>query len=140
MCATTGAGHLVPRRPWSTPSKATAAETSRRSCRSSDPWNRRRGSSPAASRPADAAATIHRGGYDGLPEARSALTEWIERAGLEPVGPLRVVYLQFGADGVLQVPTAFLAATDSDFVTELQQPVEGDRQAAVRTRIGVDGG
>ena len=72
-----------------------------------------------------AAAVIHRGAYEGLPRHRTGLDEWVARAGLQPNGPLRIVYLQFGADADLRVPGHFLAGSPTDFVTELQQPVAG---------------
>jgi effector-binding domain-containing protein len=69
------------------------------------------------------ASIIHRGAYGSLSGARQALARWIEAAGLMPAGPLRVLYLQFGAEPELRVPGAFLVERDADFVTELQQPV-----------------
>ena len=70
-----------------------------------------------------AASVIHRGGYGSLADARRTLARWVEAAGLTPAGPLRVLYLQFGAEPELHVPGAFLVERDADFVTELQQPV-----------------
>jgi hypothetical protein len=45
------------------------------------------------------------------------------RAGLEPAGPMRVLYLQFGAEPELRVPAGYVVERDADFVTELQQPI-----------------
>ncbi len=70
-----------------------------------------------------AATTLHHGSYAGLGEARASLDRWIERAGMAPSGSLRILYLQFGAERELQVPSAFIVERDADFVTELQQPV-----------------
>ena len=70
-----------------------------------------------------AASVIHRGSYGSLGDARRALAHWVEAAGLLPAGPLRVLYLQFGAEPELHLPRAFLVDRDADFVTELQQPV-----------------
>ena len=70
-----------------------------------------------------AASVIHRGGYGSLADARRTLARWVEAAGLTPAGPLRVLYLQFGAEPELRVPGAFLVERDADFVTELQLPV-----------------
>jgi hypothetical protein len=70
------------------------------------------------------ASVLHRGSYAGLASARAALDRWIDAAGLTPAGPLRVLYLQFGAEPELRVPRAYLVERDADFVTELQQPVE----------------
>jgi DNA-binding transcriptional MerR regulator len=70
-----------------------------------------------------AASIIHRGDYGSLAQARRSLQRWVDAAGLTPSGPLRVIYLQFGAEPELRVPGAFLVERDADFVTELQQPV-----------------
>ncbi len=70
-----------------------------------------------------AASIIHRGPYAGIAAARRALAVWVEGAGLTPDGPMRTVYLQFGADPQLRVPAGYVVQRDEDFVTELQQPV-----------------
>lgn len=70
-----------------------------------------------------AASVIHRGSYDGLVEARAALETWIRVAGLRPAGPLREIYLQFGAEPELRVPANYVVERATDFVTELQMPV-----------------
>jgi DNA-binding transcriptional MerR regulator/effector-binding domain-containing protein len=75
-----------------------------------------------------AATLIVRGGYEGLAAARTALERWVEEAGLEPAGPLRIVYLQFGAERELRVPAGYVVERATDFVTELQLPV-GPRRA-----------
>ena len=75
-----------------------------------------------------AATLIVRGGYEGLAGARTALERWVEEAGLEPAGPLRIVYLQFGAEHELRVPAGYVVERAMDFVTELQLPV-GPRAA-----------
>lgn len=71
---------------------------------------------------AQVAAVIHRGPYDGLVPARDSLSEWIRASDLTVSGPLRIVYLQFGADPSLEVPGSFLTESANHFVTELQQP------------------
>ncbi len=38
-------------------------------------------------------------------------------------GPLRVLYLQFGAEAELRVPRGYVVASSADYVTELQLPV-----------------
>ncbi len=76
-----------------------------------------------------AASIIHRGSYGGLGTARAALDRWVRAAGLAPAGPLRILYLQFGAEPELRVPPAYLVHRDADFVTELQQPVSGTAPA-----------
>jgi len=71
-----------------------------------------------------AASVIHRGAYHRLAEARSALEAWVRVAGLTPAGPLREIYLQFGAEPELRVPTGYVVDRAADFVTELQLPVD----------------
>ena len=70
------------------------------------------------------ASVIHRGSYAGLAEARRALGRWVTQAGLTPSGPLRILYLQFGAEAELRVPAGYVVERDADFVTELQQPIK----------------
>ena len=70
------------------------------------------------------ATVIHRGPYDGIAGARRALERWIEAAGLRPAGPMRTLYLQFGADPVLRLPAGWTVDRDEQFMTELQVPVE----------------
>ena len=61
---------------------------------------------------------IRRGG------ARSTGTAPGWRPPASAVGPLRTIYLQFGADADLRLPPGWMVERDADFVTELQQPVE----------------
>lgn len=69
------------------------------------------------------AAIIHRGSYAGVSRARASLARWVEAAGLTPAGPMRTLYLQFGAEPELGVPPGWVVKRDADFVTELQLPV-----------------
>ncbi|MCV0402603.1 MAG: MerR family transcriptional regulator [Chloroflexi bacterium] len=69
------------------------------------------------------ASVIHRGDYDGVPDARRALLRWVNSAGLVPSAPMRTIYLQFGAEPELRVPRGYVVQRAADFVTELQQPV-----------------
>ena len=74
--------------------------------------------------PAVRAATIlHAGGYEGLPATRRALSRWLGATGLEPSGPSRILYLQFGAEPDLRLPPQYLVARSADLVTELQVPI-----------------
>jgi DNA-binding transcriptional MerR regulator len=76
--------------------------------------------------PAERVASIlHRGPYATLPAARTAMGDWATRAGHPTAGPLRIVYLQFGAEADLRLPRAWTVERDADFVTELQLPIEG---------------
>jgi hypothetical protein len=70
--------------------------------------------------PIRAATLIQRGEYGGLDRARGALERWVQVTGRETTGRLRIVYLQFGAEPELRVPSAYVAGRDADFVTELQ--------------------
>lgn len=69
------------------------------------------------------AASLHRGSYDTLGITHDALVRWVTEAGLDVTGPARTVYLQFGADPALEVPTPFLASRPADLLTEIQIPV-----------------
>lgn len=71
-----------------------------------------------------AASVIHRGPYGGVAHARRALEDWAAAAGLTAAGPMRTLYLQFGAEPELRVPRGYVVERDADFVTELQLPVE----------------
>jgi DNA-binding transcriptional MerR regulator len=70
-----------------------------------------------------AATVIVRGPYDLVRDARAALDQWVDAAGLEPAGTLRIIYLQFGAEPELRVPRGYVVERDADLVTELQLPV-----------------
>ena len=70
------------------------------------------------------ASLIHRGPYVGLPTATATLERWVDSSGWSPAGPLRIRYLQFGADADLRVPSAYLVDRAADLVTELQQPID----------------
>jgi DNA-binding transcriptional MerR regulator len=69
------------------------------------------------------ASVIHRGDYGGIAPARHRLRRWVDAAGLQPAGPMRTVYLQFGAEPELRLPRGWVVERDADFVTELQLPV-----------------
>jgi len=69
------------------------------------------------------ASIIHRGSYDGITAARRTLERWAAAAGLQPDGPMRTLYLQFGAEPDLHLPPGYVVTQAADFVTELQLPV-----------------
>ncbi len=71
-----------------------------------------------------AASLIHRGSYAGIADDRAALLRWVASAGLTTTGPMRTVYLQFGAESELRVPSGYVVERAADFVTELLLPVE----------------
>jgi DNA-binding transcriptional MerR regulator len=70
------------------------------------------------------ASVIHRGPYEGVADARAALVRWVRASGLEPAGPMRTLYLQFGADPALRLPPNWVVERSEDLVTELQLPVD----------------
>jgi DNA-binding transcriptional MerR regulator len=72
---------------------------------------------------ARAATVIQRGDYDRVAEARRMLERWAADAGLTPAGPLRILYLQFGAEPELAVPQGYVVDRAADFLTELQLPI-----------------
>jgi effector-binding domain-containing protein len=74
--------------------------------------------------PIRAATFIVRGGYERLVDAREALAAWVETAGLRATGPLRIVYLQYGAAPNLRLPRGYVVDADADYVTELELPVD----------------
>jgi DNA-binding transcriptional MerR regulator/effector-binding domain-containing protein len=82
-----------------------------------------------------AATILHHGGYARLPAAIDGLRGWIAAAGHEPAGPLRILYLQFGAEPDLRLPRGWTVQRDDDFVTELQLPID-DGSAAGGGQIG----
>jgi DNA-binding transcriptional MerR regulator len=72
---------------------------------------------------ARAATVIHRGPYASVGVVRRHLEHWVEAAGHSPAGPLRVLYLQFGAEAELRVPSGYVVERPADYVTELQLPI-----------------
>jgi DNA-binding transcriptional MerR regulator/effector-binding domain-containing protein len=73
------------------------------------------------------ASVIHRGPYRGVAGARAALMRWVEASGLAASGPMRTLYLQFGADPALRLPPGWVVERSEDLVTELQLPIADDR-------------
>jgi DNA-binding transcriptional MerR regulator len=69
------------------------------------------------------ASVIHRGPYEGVARARETLLRWVDASGYGPDGPMRTLYLQFGADASLRLPPGWVVERSEDLVTELQQPV-----------------
>ena len=69
------------------------------------------------------ASVLHRGRYEGLAAAEASLAGWTRDAGLATAGPVRTLYVQFGAEAELRVPARYLVDSAADLVTELQLPV-----------------
>lgn len=72
------------------------------------------------------ACVVYTGGYARTAEALQAILRAAAAAGQSVAGPIREVYLRFGADSAerLGLPRAFLADAPALFVTEVQVPVE----------------
>jgi DNA-binding transcriptional MerR regulator len=78
------------------------------------------------------ACTVHNGPYGGLAGRLRHMLDWLARTGRRPAGPLREVYLRFGAEADLRLPPTHLVDdTDPGYVTELQLPVRSADQELV---------
>jgi DNA-binding transcriptional MerR regulator len=76
-----------------------------------------------------AACVVHTGDYATIYQAYNALLQWIEVNGYRMAGPVREVYLRYTADGLgLDLPPTYLARDANSFVTELQLPVEKNKE------------
>jgi DNA-binding transcriptional MerR regulator len=75
-------------------------------------------------RAARAATMLHHGDYPTLPAALAGLRMWVDLAGHAATGPLRILYLQFGAEADLRLPRGWTVERADEFVTELQLPIE----------------
>lgn len=73
------------------------------------------------------ACVIYRGGYEQMTGVLQTLLAWTECHRMRIAGPVREVYLRFGADQEgYRLPGAFLARHTEELVTEVQLPVEGE--------------
>ena len=71
------------------------------------------------------ACIVHVGEYSDIYQAYNSLLTWIEANGYLMKGPIREVYLQYGADGLdFELPPTYLANDKHEYVTELQISVE----------------
>jgi len=70
------------------------------------------------------ATVLHRGPYETVGATRRTLDAWIDAAGLRQGEPVRTLYLQFGAEEDLRLPSAFLVSRSADLLTEIQVPLE----------------
>ncbi|MBL8062330.1 MAG: MerR family transcriptional regulator [Anaerolineales bacterium] len=76
-------------------------------------------------RQSNVACVVHVGNYLNIYQAYNTLLSWIEANGYRMKGPIREVYLQFGADGLgFDLPPTYLADNSDQYVTELQLAVE----------------
>ncbi|HUG47661.1 MAG TPA: MerR family transcriptional regulator [Candidatus Limnocylindria bacterium] len=74
---------------------------------------------------ARAATLLHEGSYETMAATRRALDEWCIAAGLRPLEPIRLLYLQFGAEEDLRLPRQYLVTRAAELVTEIQLPIDG---------------
>jgi len=70
------------------------------------------------------ATIIERGDYPDLADAGSWAKKWAVATGHNIIGPTWVVYIRFSAEPELNVPKNFLTDEPSEFVTEVQVPIE----------------
>jgi len=67
------------------------------------------------------ACVVHLGGYSTIYQAYNALLGWIETNNYQMLGPIREVYIRYGADGLnLALPQTYLEKDSNQYVTELQ--------------------
>ena len=70
---------------------------------------------------ANVACVVHVGEYVDIYQAYNALLAWIEANDYRMTGPIRELYLRFGADGLdFELPATYLADDKHAYVTELQ--------------------
>ena len=71
------------------------------------------------------ACVVHVGEYSEIYQAYNALLAWIEANDFQMTGPIREIYLRYGADGLdFELPSTYLADDKHEYVTELQLSVE----------------
>jgi DNA-binding transcriptional MerR regulator len=71
------------------------------------------------------ACIVHVGDYSAIYQAYNSLLAWIEANDYQMTGPIREVYLRYGADGLnFELPSTYLGGDASEYVTELQLSVE----------------
>jgi DNA-binding transcriptional MerR regulator len=74
------------------------------------------------------ACVVHVGDYSAIYQAYNALLAWIEANEYRMVGPIREVYLRYGADGLnFELPLTYLGSDASEYVTELQLSVSSGK-------------
>lgn len=69
------------------------------------------------------ACVVYAGSYEKSAEVLHTLLVWIQTHHYTIAGPMREVYLRFGADEGLRLPEAFLTESPQLYVTELQLPI-----------------
>ena len=71
------------------------------------------------------ACVVHVGEYSEIYQAYNTVLAWIEANDYRMIGPIREVYLRYGADGLnFELPRTYLGSDSNEYVTELQLSVE----------------
>jgi DNA-binding transcriptional MerR regulator len=74
---------------------------------------------------ANVACVVHVGKYSDIYQAYNALLAWIDSNGYRMTGPIREIYLRYGAAGLdFELPPTYLTDEKHEYVTELQLSVE----------------
>lgn len=75
------------------------------------------------------ACVVHVGEYSEIYQAYNALLAWIEANDYRMVGPIREVYLRYGADDLnFELPPTYLGSDANEYVTELQLSVSSGKR------------
>lgn len=78
---------------------------------------------------ANVACVVHIGDYSAIYQAYNALLAWIEANHYQMTGPIREVYLRYGADNLnFELPQTYLADDANEYVTELQLSVSSGKR------------
>jgi DNA-binding transcriptional MerR regulator len=78
---------------------------------------------PLSTPAGEVASSLVVGGYDQLPAVAAELAGWAQRAGRTVTGPPWYVYLRFGAEEHLRLPTQYLTTEEAELVTEVLVPL-----------------
>jgi DNA-binding transcriptional MerR regulator len=75
------------------------------------------------------ACVVHVGEYPQIYQAYNALLAWIAANDYRMSGPIREIYLRYGADGLdFDLPPTYLAKDPIEYVTELQLSVSSEKR------------
>lgn len=71
-----------------------------------------------------AACVVHVGDYSSVYRAYNALLAWVEANNYRMTGPIREIYIRYGAEGLdFDLPATYLAEEKNQYVSELQLSV-----------------
>ena len=74
------------------------------------------------------ACVVHVGDYSAIYQVYNALLAWIEANDYRMSGPIREVYLRYGADSLsFELPPTYLSQDKNEYVTELQLSVSSGK-------------